>query len=341
MDDANQQRALRKAFSDISKGYSEVLFDDKRLFIKHLSHHEQVTLDVLYQSFLAAGIKEGLPTQKYIAKSLADEGVWTKKDDDALEEITKIIERLVAGKRVIHLKSDLERQNEQIKQREAEYHNKKSHRDKIFGLTAEVYAERKVNEYYIIESFFEDKDCNRRYLSEEYFDDFSEGEMQRIIKLYNSEMEIVSDANIKWLALQEFFQVYWSLSGESLYNFFGRPICDLTYFQIKLGSYGRTFKQILEKADGYPEDVKKDPDKLLDYVQMGENAKQVMEKAATGSPQNESVASTVFGAKKEEMQAVGLENTPGTTSLSAELKRKQAQGKRGLNMHDLMSAMGV
>jgi len=339
----NQLRLLRKAFSDISRGYSVVFLKGRKLFIKHLSHHEQVDLDVLYKSFFDEGIKEGLSTEKDVLKRLAEEDVWTAKDEKELEDIRLVIERLVAGKKVIHLKSDLDFQNAEIKKEEQKYNLKHAQKDRLLGLTAEAFAEKKINEYYIIESFYEDRACTKKYLNEVMFEEMSDKELQEIIQFYNSEIDVVSDRHIKLLALQEFFQVYWNMSGEELYSFYGKAVCELTYFQVKLGSFARTFKHILEKAEGLPDDVKSDPDKLLDYVRTGENAKQKMEQAASTSSGNEGevVASSMMGAKKEDYDAIGIRSDPGTTSLSAELKKKQAEGKKGLDMHDLMKMMGV
>jgi hypothetical protein len=339
------QRLLRKAFSDISRGYSVAFFKGEKLFIKHLSHHEQVDLDVIHKTFKEEGVREGLPTEQYMLEQLEKEGVWTKKDDEELESFNKTIERLVMGKKIIYLKSELDRQNKYIEEEQNKFYKKKSQKDRLLGLTAEAFAEKKVNEHYIVESFYLDANFQKRYLSDDYFDNLSEHQMQEIVALYNTEIDVVSDKNIKRLAIQDFFQAYWSLSAENLYNFFGKPICDLTYFQIKLGSYGRTFKGILEKADTFPEDVREDPDKLLDYVRTGQNAKERMEAASVGSDKEASgdgtVASTLFGAEKEELKAIGLESDPGTTSLSKELKKNAAQGKKGLTMQEMMKLMGV
>ncbi len=341
MDKENQLRLLRKAFSDISRGYSVIFFKAKKLFIKHLSHHEQVDLDVLYKQFRDEGVKEGLPTEEFMLERLRDEGIWTELDDKTLEDIKTIIERLVAGKKVIYLKTDVEIQNKEIQKEQDRYYNKKAERDKFLGTTAESFAEKKVNEHYIIQSFFLDDKCQKPFLTEDYFDTLVERQMQEIIRTYNDEMDSVGDRNIKKLALQEFFQVYWSLSGENLHHFFGKPICDLTYFQVKLGSYGRMFRNILEKSETFPDDVKNDPDKLLDYVRAGENAKQVMDKAAQNSPDNDVVASTVFGAKREDLKEIGVESDGGTSTLANELKKNEAKGKKGLDMQDMMKIMGV
>lgn len=345
MEKEEQLRVLRKAFSDVSRGYSTAFFKGKKLFIKHLSHHEQVNLDMLYRHYASEGERDGLPTEKSMLDFLNKEGVWTEKDDNELKEIQTIIERLVEGKKIIYRKSDLEHQNREIEKYQNSYTEKKLQKSKLIGLTAEAWAEKKVNEYYIVESFYLDEACTKKWLTDKVFDDLTEAEMQEIVRLYNEEIEVVSDANIKKLAIQDFFQMYWGLSSENLHDFFGKPICDLTYFQVKVGTYGRTFRSILEKADTYPEDVRNDPDKLLDYIRVSENAKERMESASKDSSANETgvgnVASTVFGTKTEEMKEMGVQSDPGTTSLAEELRKAQAAGKQGLTMADMMNLMGV
>lgn len=345
MNKEDQSRFLRKAFSDISRGYSVVFHRGKKLVIKHLSHHEQVNLDILYKKFLKEGEQEGLPTEKYMLDFLNKEGVWTEADDNEMKESQTIIERLVDGKKIIYKKSDLENQNKEIKKYQDAYSQKRAQKSKFIGLTAEAWAEKKVNEYYIVESFYLDEKCSRKWLEDSVLDEVGEAEMQEVIRLYNEEMEVVSDRSIKLLAIQDFFQMYWGLSSENLYDFFGKPICDLTYFQVKTGTYGRTFRSILEKAETYPEDVRNDPDKLLDYIRVSENAKERMENASKDSSSNDggtgNVASTIFGAKKEEMNEMGIQSDPGTVSLSDCLKKAQAEGKKGLSMQDMIAIMGV
>lgn len=343
MEKENQLRLLRKAFSDISRGYSVVFLEGKKLYIKHLSHHEQVDLDVLYKSFFDEGIKEGLNTEAQVTARLREEGVWKDEDEKELADSKSVIERLVAGKKVIYMKSDLERQNEEIKKEEQKYAQKLNLKHKLLGLTAEAFAEKKINEHYIMESIFWDAQCTKKYLTDDLFEEMTDKTLHDIIQFYNTEMDVVSDKHIKHLALQDFFQIYWNLSGEDLYSFYGKAVCELTYFQVKLGSFARTFKHILEKADSLPEDIRSDPDKILDYVRTSENAKEKMEQAASTSKGNEGevIASSIMGAKMKDYEEMGIRSDPGTTTLSAELKKKKAEGKNGLDMHDLMKIMGV
>jgi len=339
----DQQRLLRKAFSDISRGYSVAFLDGKRLYVKHLSHHEQVDLDVLHQSFVEEALNAGVEPETTKLKYLEEQGIWTAEDDKLLDSMKDTIERLVVGKKVIYLKADLDNQNKLIEAEQRKYNQKRREREQVLGLTAQSYAERKINEYYIIESFFLDDNFSKRYLSEEIFQDLTDEDIQHIVKSYNNEMETVSDRSIKKLAIQDFFQMYWSLSSENLYNFFGRPICNLTYFQVKLGTYGRMFRDILLRAENLPPEIRDDPDKMLDYVRAGENAKEKMQGAASQGPSSDgAVASTLMGAKTEDYKAVGIKSDMGASvSLSEELKKKQSQGKKGLDMHDLMKLMGA
>jgi len=338
MEKEDQLRLLRKSFSDISRGYSVALLEGNKVFIRHLSHHEQVDLDVLHKSFMLEGAKEGLPREATVLKRLKEEGEWTDKDEKDLEQHKLIIERLTEGKKVIFRKSDLETQIRLIEEEQRKYNEKMAVKLAAIGTTAELYADRKLNEYYIVESFFMDSACTKKVLTEDVFEHMTDQEVQDMIRLYNDEMEVVSDRNVKYLAIQDFFQVYWSMSPDNLYHFFGKPISHLTYFQVKLGSYARMFRDILSKADGLPDDVKNDPDKLLDYVRVGENAREKMENAKVAS-KNDVVASTMVGAKAEEYKAIGVKSD-SSVNLSDELKKNAAQGKKGLDMHDLMKLMG-
>lgn len=341
MDKEGQLRLLRKAFSDISRGYSIAFLKNKRVYIKHLSHHEQVDLDILYKSYMDSGLAEGLNSESFMLTYLKEEGIWTENDEKELKDLETIIERLVEAKKVLYRKTELEVQNKIIEEHRVNYIKKKNAKDKLLGLTAESYAEKKINEHYIIESFFRDNNFQDKYITEDVFEALSDQDVRDIVKLYNDEMDVVGDRNIKLLSIQEFFQIYWGLSAEDLRSFFGIPICNLTYFQIKLASYARTFRDILSKSENLPEDIRNDPDKLLDYVRAGENAKEKMEgRSSQGPKEDGAVASTLIGAKSDEYKAIGM-TQKDTVSLTQELKKKQAEGKKGLDIHDLMRMMGT
>lgn len=328
-------RQVRKAFSDISKGYSVAFFLGKKIYIKHLTHHDQIEFEMFYKRYFDYAVSKGMKTEKQSLEERAD--IWTEEDEKQIEQHKTTISRLTDGKRMIILQSELQKQQKLIDEETEKLEVKLNTKREIVGLTAEIYAERKLNEVYVFESIFSDDKLSNKLYSTEEIEEISHSEMQTIVSVYNAEMSNLSDKNIKMLCIQDFFLAYWNFVGDDVSTFFGKAICHLSYPQLKLASYGRVFKNALQNADKIPDDIKEDPDRLLDYVRASENVKQQVD----NSPSNnaDAVATTIFGAKEQDYKSAGMESD-GVNLMDA-LKRSEENGKKGLDMHDLMKLMGT
>ena len=116
-------------------------------------------------------------------------------------------------------------------------------------------------------------------------------------------------------------------------DFFGKATTMLTHYQLRLYSYTRMFKSILESPEEIPFAIKKDPQKLIDWARNPkgrEKAREVMEKAGDGG-------AGLFGATKEDLQQLGAESSAGTVSLEEAAKKKGGK----LTMKDLMKLSGI
>jgi hypothetical protein len=129
--------------------------------------------------------------------------------------------------------------------------------------------------------------------------------MNGLITDYNAAMEGCSTQNIKKLAMQGFFQEYFSLTGENISQFFGRPICQMTFMQVKLLSYGRHFGSIYQNNDlsKFPKNVLEDPDLLTDYAMAAAKGKEEMQKQGAYDE-----GTVVVGAKKEDAKVLGVKS---------------------------------
>ena len=121
--------------------------------------------------------------------------------------------------------------------------------------------------------------------------------------------------------------------AENPTEFFGKCVCELTYNQVKLLIYTRFFKNVFQQNDKMPQDIKNDPDKIIDYVNANENAKKVME----NKNGKENQASSIVGATSEDLEYVGLKaKGQKTLSLADEAKKKGGS----LSMEDMMKIFG-
>ncbi|MFZ9354376.1 MAG: hypothetical protein ACO25L_06135, partial [Candidatus Nanopelagicales bacterium] len=153
-----------------------------------------------------------------------------------------------------------------------------------------------------------------------------------IIKQYSEVYKNINDSTIQYLVLQDFFNLYMPFA-ENPTEFFGKSVCELTYNQVKLLIYARFFKNVFQQNDKMPQEIKNDPDKIIDYVNANENAK----KAIENKNNKENQATSIVGATSEDLEYIGLKaKGQKTLSLADEAKKKGGS----LSMDDMMKIFG-
>ena len=109
---------------------------------------------------------------------------------------------------------------------------------------------------------------------------------------------------------------------------FSKPLFELSINQVKLVIYSRMFKNIFDNYPKIPDTIRRDPDKVVDYVNAQEKAKDKLK------DMDKEGASTVFGATKKDYEYLGIQQTEGDV-LSKKLKEKGGK----MDMKDLMSVL--
>lgn len=329
------QTQYRKVFRDIVKGWSEVKYKKKTLFIKHLNATDQVDIDEIRARYLKNAIKRGIPQKEELIADLKKEGVWTDEDDRKIIRHENYIEQLVKGKSQLVLKSQLDQQNKNISEARKELESMLNKKQEILGINAEDYADKRSNDYYIIKSFFNDAELKDPLFPDEnaYSELYAE-DVTGLVKLYNNTFECFEEENIQHMILQDFYYIYFPFSEDTV-GFFGRPVVELTYNQLKLIVYTKIFKNIFENNMHIPEKIKKDPKALLDYGSISSEAKQKMQEQFGGDTD----ASTLFNATEEDFEYAGLQKPSDKAGISL---HKAAEKKGGsLTMEDLMELSGI
>ena len=195
------------------------------------------------------------------------------------------------------------------------------------GQTCEKYADSRVSDHYIVKSLYKDNQLKQTYYNQDEVDQMTRSEMNEIVKVYNSCYSVFDDINIQKVVLQDFYQPYMPFS-ENVNNMFSKPLFELSINQVKLVIYSRMFKNIFENYSKIPDRIKKDPEKIMDYVNAQEKAKDNLKNM------DKDGASTIVGAKKEDYDYLGIEGSQ-ENSLSAKLKEKGGK----MDMKDLMQVL--
>jgi len=319
---------FRFLFKDIVEGFSEVKIDDKIFFIKHLSALDQTNLEQLEENFFKSAYDRGLPSEKEILVRLKEEGLWEKGDESKISQQAEYVKSLVNARKQLYLKSQIEENVTKTKEAEVKLSLLEQSKEELLGQTAEKYAKSRVSDHYVLKSFFTSRDLTEHAFTEEEIDSFTQGELLKIVRAYNSKTIHFKDENIQKLVLQDFYSPYFPFS-DNVMNFYNKPLFYLSTNQVKLVIFTRMFKNIFEQYPKMPESIRENPSKVIDYVNSQDKAKDVTDTL------DKDGASTVMGATKEDYEYLGYKQNPDGRSLSDMLK---AKGGR-MDMNDLMETM--
>ena len=328
----SQQNKYKKAFRDIKNGFSEIKVLENLFYLKHLSLEDQVDIDQIYDYYFEEAKSRGVPTNEETLNRLIEEKQWSKRQESLIKQEEDFIDNLNKQKKVLYLKSEIQRINADIESAQKRLYDLKNTKAAFFNRTAESYAEERVNDFYILKCLYKDKKLTQAAFEENQFDNIDSETLTCIIKQYSEVYKNINDNTIQYLVLQDFFNLYMPFA-ENPTEFFGKSVCELTYNQIKLLIYARFFKNVFQQNDKMPQDIKNDPDKIIDYVNANENAKKVIE----DKNNKENQASSIVGATSEDLEYVGLKSKgQKTLSLADEAKKKGGS----LSMEDMMKIFG-
>ena len=324
-DDVN----YREVFRDIAFGYSSFLFEKQLVYIKHLSVFDQIHVEKIRDEFINKAKTMGLPTEEEALAYITDNEIWTSDDESKIVKQRQYVDSLQNTRKNLYRLSEINSVDEDLKKANQEYNILYYKKRELMGQTAEKFAEKRVSEHYIICSFYKDADLTESFFDLSDVDELDAEELTYVISTYNSKFICFEDTNIQKVTLQDFFQMYMPFC-EDVRNFYDKPLFKLSINQVKLIVYSRMFKNIFENYPKIPEGIKRDPDKIIDYVNSQEKAKNVLKNL------DKDGASTIVGAKQEDYDHLGYKQTEGR-SLSSMLKEKGGK----MDMKDLMKAMNA
>lgn len=325
--------SYKRTFRDIALGFSVSYVGEEKVFIKHLGHLDQVDLDDRRIEFLEKATKRGIPTEKEVLEILFEEGDWTTEDEKEISDQKIFIDRLVYNKNALYLKSQIDNQDRLIDEARKKLTTKLRQKDSLLGNTAENYADKRCFDLYIINSLFLDKEFSKKYFTAKSYDELPSSDLEKISQVYNKIFKGFEDTQVQKLILEDFYGSYLNMCETSI-DFFGKPACQLSHYQIKLFAYTKMFKNIFNSGEEIPHSIRKDPQKIIDWARNPkgrEKAREVLDKAGDGG-------AGLFGATKEDLESLGVEmRGAGTVSLQDAVKKKGGS----LNMQDLMKLSGI
>jgi len=333
-----EKKYLRRVFTEVVRGFSKIDNDEFGIFyIKHIDVFDSEEIDEKNEEYLNYAKNKGLPTEKQRLEHLKEDGLWGLDKQKEIDETTDYIKQLKLNKSKFFLKAQIDSVSQQIKDENEKLLKLVEEKFNLVGLTAEIFASKKINEYYIFNTLYKEKDLKNKLFTEEEFDELSEDNLLQLIKMFNYNSSRFSQRNLKRIALSPFFLNDFYLCEDNPMSYFGKPLVDLTYNQSELFSHAKQFKFMLQDMKHRPsQEVMSDPDKLIEVYDAGKNAEKVMSKVNA-----ESDASTIVGATTEDLERLGLQSNEDSAQKGVDLAKEAAKKGGNLSMEELIKLHGV
>lgn len=333
--ESQNKNFLRLYLVDILKGYSKALFNNQSIYIKHMDSLSSGEIDLKKQEFYDKAISKKLPSLKDQEEYILKENLWSEEKNKEIEKIKEYLIGLKKTKSKLFRNADLEVINNQIKQESTKLLKLNLEKKELIGFTAEDYANKKINEYYMYISIYKDEELKKNFFSESEFEELENLDITNLVELYNNTLSNFNEKNLKKISLLNSHLTLFNASDDNPYHMYGKSIINLTFYQIETFSYAKFFKNQLSYAKHKPSDEYfEDPDKLIEWLESSKNAEELLEKSKN---KGDTVATSIVGASKEDLQKAGLDQKTKNISLDEEAKKRGGT----LNMQDLLKLHGI
>jgi hypothetical protein len=330
-----ENSGLKVIFSEILRGYTLVENKDfGKIKIKHFNNFDSAELDIKNRYFYEKARDQGLPTREQKIEYLLKEDIWDEKKNKEILNLKTMIAGLKNSKSKVFLQAHIDNINRQLEENQLKLAHLEIQKEELIGFCAENYAQRRINEHYMQKAIL--KDNGEFLLSNEDFEDLQQDQLMGLISTYNKNTRKFESPNLKKISLSGFFTNLFYLCENNAYTFFGKPLVELTFYQVELFGYARYYKSLMESSESkVPDEVRQDPEKIVEWFESSKSAREVMDKSQTAG--KEGSATSLVGATKQDLKRLGLDNPNETISLA----KKAAEKGGSLTMEDMMKIHGV
>lgn len=255
---------LRRAFVDVYRGYSTTVYAGRPVYIRHLSHIDHVAYDEVQKRYEDIARAAGAVSEAERMAELKQSGRWSDQKERGIERQRDGIARFEDTIAACPRPSEVASLVQQVSIEKTKLNDLIAERTGLLGMTIEAYALRMLNDHYVVTNLFMDKALTQPLYGIATFDDLPDSEIESLLEVYHEAILPCNDTHMRQLAVQDWFTPYWAAANDSTHAFYGKPVAELTYYQIRLSSIARHFAAILQGVDltKVPSAMRADPDAL-------------------------------------------------------------------------------
>lgn len=254
----------RIVYSEIVKGYSYDTLGG--FFLKHFGEIESSETERVRRLYLKEMEAQGILSEPEKIKLLEINGHWTKEDEASYRQYQDEIEGLRLSLHKLIIPQQQEHMGKIIEKKIEENKNKWSTRAQLLGTTREIYAGRKAAEFHILSTFYKDKQLTIPAFNQEEIDNLSDEQLNIYMNVYQEIHEVFVDKNFKRIAVCPFFLNTYLMSDNNPYFFYGKPLVQLSTYQLALFNRAAFYKNVVEESPQRPPDeYYEDLDKVIQF----------------------------------------------------------------------------
>lgn len=343
---AAESSILKLALAEILNGYSPISSPSfGKVFVKHFSNLDNSEIEERYSEVYQLALENDLPTLELREKEILEGPYWKEEKNKRLKELENFLPNLRLTKTKLIRDLDKAAIQKQIEDSENEIIKLKLIKNSLIGITAESFASKKVNEFFIYQALFSDPGLKTRKFTDEDYEELDESVIHELVSVYNSSLDKFADKTIKRISLSPQFSNSFYLSNDDPWVFYGKPVIQLTFYQIDLFANAKYFKGMIQNAgQKVPQEVLNDPDKLVEWFHTTQNSQKLINEAEnslskTGKESGGVGGIALVGLSSADAKKAGINNAPDP--LDAALKAKRARGEEGgLTMEEIIKAKG-
>ena len=316
---------------EVFDGYSEGLLEGSPIYVRHINIRDQRYLQKYYEKYKNIALSRGVESQEDREKRVIEDGIWSPEEDQKIESLQFEVDNLKKTVKTIFLPSQQQEIRDNLQERLKELGDLLVKKKEIIGQTADDYATSRSNDEILRFSLYKDPNLSERLYSEDQFAELETWQVAQINKIQEEAHQRLSETSLQEAVLRPFFGIYLSLC-EQPSEFYGKPIVDLSVYQLKTALFGRMFHSIFQYTEDIPDNIRDNPEKLIAFSETQRNKDS---KGGSGGLRDDASASAVFGATKEDMQTLDL-----GSGANVSLREEAAKHGGKLNMQQMMRLAG-
>ncbi len=328
-----KEKSYRKIYKDILNGYSTFSLKGERVYIKHFSEVDLGEIEEKWDDYYLEAKSQRLPSEEEKLKVLGEQNLWSAESELEIIKTKREISDTDRTIKKLFIRSQVKGVQEEREKLKKKLDILEKEREDLLGLTCEKYADKKNQIEYLRNALFKDKDYKFKLLTEDEFDEAPEDRLWTLIIIQNSALANFSSEMLKTLAASPFFLNSLMISKGNPFTFYGKPICELSNYQIELFLVGLRYKSIIESGESPPESLYED----MKDVALWYESKLSSGGKSGGKKSKNMSGQTLMGANKEEINSNLDGNRKDTVDLLSEAKKT---GKGNLDFQDLLKIHG-